>query len=85
MKIIDEAYINKIKNKLYKCLCEKESGGEWESYLDSILIELYGWEEDRKNINFLCIWYKLTSCRFLDYKYFRKTIFDVMSMLSSDK
>lgn len=85
MTPIDEGYRNKLKNKLYSCLCDREADKEWEACLDSILIELLGWAEEDKGINYLVIWYKLSSCRYLSYKYFRKTIFDVMTLLSSNK
>lgn len=82
-KIINEGYINKIKNRIFGVLCEYEKeNSEWESYLDSILVELNGIPEESKTINFYIIWHKLTSARYLSYKYFRKTIFDVMSLLS---
>jgi hypothetical protein len=76
-----EGYVNKLKNKLFGCLCEREKNGEWEAYLDSILIELQG--IDNKSIDFYTIYYKLSSCRYLSYKYFRKTIFDVMNIIDS--
>ena len=37
---IKEGYNNKLKNKLYCLLCEFEEGGQWEPFLDAILIEL---------------------------------------------
>ena len=37
---VREGYYNKLKNKLYGLLCEFEKGGEWEKFLDSILIIL---------------------------------------------
>ena len=36
------AYINKMKNRLYGLLCEREKEGEWEKFLDTIIIELLG-------------------------------------------
>lgn len=80
--LVAEGYINKMKNRLYGCLCEYEKNGEWESYLDNILIEFMGLPEENKTIHYYTIFYKLSSCRYLSYKYFRKTIFDVMSLLS---
>ena len=81
MNSIKEAYLNKLKNRLFSCLCERETEGEWESNLDAILIELMGFPECNRNINYYTIFYKLSSCKYLSYKYFRKTIFDVMGML----
>ena len=38
-----EGYKNKLKGRLYGVLCEKEKeGGDWEKFLNSILIELKG-------------------------------------------
>lgn len=77
-----EGYNNKLKNKLFGLLCEYEKGREWEKFLDSILIELLGFEEERKTINYYILYYKLSSLRYLNYKYFRTTIFDCMGLIS---
>lgn len=81
---INEGYKNKIKNKLFGLLCEFEKNGEWESFLDSIEIELLGFPEEEKTINYLTLYYKISSLRFLRYEYFRKTVFDCMNLLSRD-
>ena len=77
-----EGYNNKLKNKLFGLLCEYEKGREREKFLDSILIELLGFEEERKTINYYILYYKLSSLRYLSYKYFRTTIFDCMGLIS---
>ena len=77
-----EAYNNKLKSQLYGLLCEYERGREWESFLDSILIELEGFNKEDHSIDYYSLYHKLASCRYLSYKYFRKTIFDCMSLLS---
>ena len=77
-----EGYNNKLKNKLFGLLCEYEKGREWEKFIDSILIELLGFEEERKTINYYILYYKLSSLRYLSYKYFRTTIFDCMGLIS---
>lgn len=79
---VREGYYNKLKNKLYGLLCEFEKGGEWEKFLDSILIELDGFNDSEKTINFYSLYHKLSELRFLKYEYFRSTIFDCMSLLS---
>ncbi len=79
---IKEAYNNKLKNKLFGLLCEYEKGREWEKFLDSILIELLGYEENEKTINYYILYYKLSSLRYLRYEYFRSTIFDCMGLIS---
>ena len=50
---IKEGYRNRLKNKLFGLLCEFEKKGEWESFLDAILIELQGIPEDEQTINYL--------------------------------
>lgn len=82
---IKDGYLNKFKNKLYGLLCEREKNGEWEKFLDTLLIELYGFPEESKGIYYLTLYYKLSSLRFLDYGYFRNTIFDCMNLISKVK
>lgn len=79
-----EAYDNKLKNKLYGLLCEYERGRDWEKFLDSILIELLGYSEEEKTINYYILYYKLASLRYLRYEYFRSTIFDCMNLISKE-
>lgn len=76
-----EAYENKLKNKLFGLLCEFEKGREWEKFLDSILIELEGFDEEEKTINYYILYHKLSSLRYLRYEYFRTTIFDCMGLI----
>ena len=66
-KNIQEAYNNKLKNKLFGLLCEYEKNRELEKFLDSILIELSGYSEEEKTINYYILYYKLSSLRFLKY------------------
>ena len=82
LKDIQESYNNRLKNKLFGLLCEFEKNGEWEQFLDSIIIELQGVPEDLQTINYLALCNKVNSLRYLRYEYFRKTIFDCMSLLS---
>jgi len=77
-----EAYDNKLKSKLYGLLCEYERGRDWESFLDSILIELEGFDVEERTIDYYSLYHKISSLRYLSYEYFRKTIFDCMSLLS---
>lgn len=78
---MQEGYNNKLKNRLYGLLCEFEKDREWESYLDAILIELLGFPEEERTINYYTLTHKLSSLRFLKYDYFRSTIFDCMNLL----
>ena len=77
-----EAYNNKLKSKLYGLLCEFERGRDWQGFLDSILIELEGFDLDERTIDYYSLYHKISSLRYLNYEYFRKTIFDCMSLLS---
>ena len=79
---MDEGYANSLKKKLFGLLCEYEKGREWEKFLDSILIELLGFDEDERTINYYRLYHKLAACRYLNYERFRSTIFDCMSLLS---
>ena len=79
---MDEGYSNSLKNKLFGLLCEYEKGREWEKFLDSIIIELMGFDEDERTINYYTLFHKISSLRYLRYEYFRSTIFDCMSLLS---
>ena len=78
---IKEAYNNKLKSKLFGLLCEYEKGREWEKFLDSILIELMGYDESEKTINYYILFHKLSSLKYLRYEYFRSTIFDCMNLV----
>ena len=75
-----ESYKEKMKNKLFGLLRERERGGEWEKYLDTILIELAGYNESSKTIEYYTLFYKLSMLRFLSFKYYRKTIFECMNL-----
>lgn len=84
-KETEDGYINKLKSKLFGLLNEREKGREWEAFLDSILVELLGWEDDKKTINYYILCSKLSSLKFLRYEYFRKTIFDCIDILSKTR
>ena len=75
-----EASNNKLKSRLFGLLREYERGREWEKFLDSILIELMGYSEEEKTINYYILFHKLSSLKYLSYKYFRTTIFDCMTL-----
>lgn len=81
-EIILEGYQNKLKNKLFGLLCEREKDREWEKFLDSIIIELMGYPEEQKTINYYILFYKVSSLRYLRYDYFRSTVFDCMTLVS---
>ena len=76
---IFEGYKNKLKGRLYGLLCEKEKDGEWEKFLDSIIIELQGLGSN--SINYWALIGKLSSLKYLSYEYFRRTIFECMNLI----
>lgn len=73
-------YKNKLKGRLYGLLCEKEKNGDWEKFLNSIIIELQGLGPN--SINYWALIGKLQSLRYLSYENFRKTIFESMNLIS---
>ena len=77
-----EGYKDNMKKKLYGLLREREKDGEWEKFLDSIICELIGFDESQKTINYYILLSKLSSLRFLRYEYFRKTIFECLTLLT---
>ena len=81
-KQVKEAYNNKLKSKLFGLLCEREKGRDWEKFLDSILIELIGYSEEERTINYYTLYHKLSTLRYLRYEYFRGVIFDCMDLIS---
>lgn len=76
-----EGYKNKLKSRLYIVLCEKEKNGDWEKFLDSILIEMYGLGEEIQSINYWPLLGKLSALKFLSYNNFRRTIFECMNLI----
>lgn len=78
--VIKQGYKDKMKNKIYGLLCEREKEGTWEKFLDTILIELHGYKDEYKTIEYYTLYAKLAACRYLSYKYFRKTIFECMEL-----
>ena len=76
-----EGYYNKLQGRLYGLLCEREKGGAWEKFLETILLELYGLEKIDKTINYWPLSGKLSELKYLDYQYFRKTIFECINLV----
>ena len=72
----------KIRSELFGLLCEYEKNRNWERFLDSILIELLDVEDDKKTPTYYKLYSKLSSLRYLSYKYFRATIFDCMNLVT---
>ena len=76
-----EGYTNKIKGRLYGVLCEREKNGDWEKFLDSIIVELEGLGPN--SINYWSLIGKLNSLKRLSYEYFRTTIFECMNLVGN--
>ena len=79
---VNDALSAKLKSQLYGLLCEYEKNREWESFLDSIIIELLGYPEEERTVSYYRLFHKVSSLRYLSYKYFRTTIFDCMNLIS---
>ena len=75
-------YNEKMRSQLFGLLCEYEKDRNWERFLDSILIELLNIDEERKTHDYYKLYSKLSSLRYLSYKYFRATIFDCMNLVT---
>lgn len=81
---IIEGYLNKLKNKLFALLCERENGGQWVAFLDNLYVEVFGAEKLLQTINYVELKAKMGALRYLDYPYFRSCIFDCLTLLSSN-
>lgn len=81
MDNIKAGYFSKLKGRLYGLLCEREKQGEWEKFLDTIYIELLGIPTEEKTINYWPLLAKIASLKFLNYDYFRKTIFECINLV----
>lgn len=66
-------------NKLYKLLVIRESGGNWEKYLENLQLTLMGFKTTPE---LLLLMGRLSTLRFLDMKYFRSTIFDLIEIFN---
>ena len=82
MEISKEEYSDKMRSQLFGLLCEYEKNRNWERFLDSILIELLEVTEEERSANYYKLYAKVSSLRYLSYKYFRTTIFDCMNLVT---
>lgn len=74
-----DGYKNKLKGRLYGLLCEREKDGEWEKFLNALIIELWGLGAN--SINWWPLIGKINMLKYLSYEYFRKTIFECMNLV----
>jgi hypothetical protein len=80
---VNEAYLNKLKGKLFGLLKEREKNREWEKFLDNIFIELLDFPEENRTINYEILMRKLGACRYLRFSYFRTTILECMNLIGT--
>ena len=71
---VDKAYLNKLKGRLQGLLCEREKDREWEKFYDNIMIELMGFPEEKRTINYEILCRKFSACKYLRFSYFRLVI-----------
>lgn len=76
-----EGYRNKMRDRLYSLLCEREEGGKWEKFTDTIFIELMGYAKELNSIHFWMLLGKVASLKYLSYEYFRSTIFECINLV----
>jgi hypothetical protein len=82
---VKDALSARLKSQLYGLLCEYEKERDWIAFLDSIIIELMGFPEEEKTASYYVLFHKVSSLRYLSYKYFRTTIFDCMNLISKEQ
>lgn len=82
---VKDALSARLKSQLYGLLCEYEKERDWVAFLDSIIIELMGFPEEEKTASYYVLFHKVSSLRYLSYKYFRTTIFDCMNLISKEQ
>lgn len=76
-----DGYKNKLKGRIFGLLCEREKNGEWEKFLDSIILELRGLGAD--SINWWALIGKLSTLKYLSYEYFRRLIFECINLVGN--
>ena len=81
-----EGYQNKIGNKLYGLLCEREKkDGNWEEFLKKIHIQILGMSNIVQPISYWELLAKIGALRLLSYKEFRGTIFECINLVKALK
>lgn len=76
-------YFSKIKNDVFKLLPLREEGAEWQKHLNTILIELSGFNNLIEEVKVISILSKLESLYELtDFMEYRKTIFEILNLLT---
>lgn len=75
-------YLKKIKNDIFKLLPLREEKLDWEKHLNTVMLELNGFQSLIKQDRFLSVLAKTESLLLLkDFWIYRKTIFEILSIL----
>ena len=82
--------IDRITNRIFKLLPSREEGGDWETPLNNIIIEIQGmkilWNDQPKLFSLLCKLEALNSLTEEDeFLIFRKIIFECLGILNEIK
>lgn len=82
-KIDINSYLSILKNKIYKLLPLREEGLEWDKFLNSILVELSGFNKLFNNkVALIAIMAKLEGLYEVeDFMVYRKTIFECLNSI----
>lgn len=80
-------YIDSLKNKTYKLLPLREEKLQWEKHLETILIEISGFNSITLNqVKIISVLSKLEALKDLeDFQTYRKTIFESLNILEELK
>ena len=80
-------YIDSLKNKTYKLLPFREEKLQWEKHLETILIEISGFNSITLNqVKIISVLSKLEALKDLeDFQTYRKTIFESLNILEELK
>lgn len=77
----NQGYANYLKGKLYGILQDCEKGKNYDGLLESLQSDLIGALEEYDSIQMVNLFHKISSLKFLKYKYFRKTVMDCMKLI----
>lgn len=75
------AYKESLKSRLFGLLCEYEKDREWQKFLDTIMVEVMGFNKEEQTAPYEHLVHNLASLRYLSYEYFRRTVFDCMNLV----
>lgn len=82
-----ETNIRRLTNQLWKLIPMRENGENWERQLDSVILEITGFNEIFVQINLVSLLSKLEGLRLCDtsFETYRKTVFESISLLQEWK